>query len=61
MSGELARYRLEQRIAGSVAVRIVDRLEAVKVDIDQRRVGAVALVIGERARELALEAAAIEN
>jgi hypothetical protein len=60
MRGELACHRLEQRVAGSMAVCIIDRLEAVEVDIDQRRFGSVALDIGERALELTLEAASIE-
>jgi hypothetical protein len=57
---ELACHRLEQRVAGRLAVRIIDRLEAVEIDIDQRRVGSIALDIGERALELTLEAASIE-
>ena len=61
MAGELARHRLEQRVAGGVAVLVVDRLEAVEIDEQQRRLALVALQIGERALELALEAAPVED
>src|SRR5476651_1905246 len=61
MAGELARHRLEQGIAGGVAVLVVDRLEAVEIDEQQRRLALVALQIGERALELALEAAPVED
>ena len=61
MGGQLARHRLEQRIAGGVAVLIVDRLEAVEIDIKQRRRRAVALDISQRALQLALEAAPVED
>jgi hypothetical protein len=43
------------------APAIVHRLEAVEIDIDQRRAGVVALHIGERTLELALETAAVER
>ena len=32
MGGKLGRHRLEQPIAGGVAVAVIDRLEAVEVD-----------------------------
>src|SRR6185312_7914345 len=44
-----------------VAVPVVDRLEAVEVDIHEHRRRAVALHEGDRARGLALEAAAVEH
>ena len=40
---------------------VVDRLEPVEIDVDQDRVGLVALHIGERALQFALEAAAIDQ
>ena len=55
------RDRFEHRVAGGMAMAIVDRLEFVEVEIDQRRARAVALDVGQRALELALEAAAIER
>ena len=61
MAGEFARHRLEQGVAGGVAVLVVDRLEAVEIDEQQRRLAFVALQIGERALELALEAAPVED
>ena len=60
VSHEVAGHRLEQRVAGGVAVPVVDRLEAVEVDEHQRCRSAVALDEGQRAPELTLEAAAIE-
>jgi hypothetical protein len=53
--------RLEHRVAGGVAVAIVDRLEVVEIEIDQRRARAVTLDVSERALEFALEAAAVER
>ena len=53
--------RLEHGIARRMAVPVVDRLEAVEVDVEQRRAGAVALHVGERARKLAVEAAPVED
>ena len=61
MGLEPRHHRLEQRIAGGVAVPVVDRLEAVEVDEHQRGGGAVAFHIGERALELAIEAAPVED
>ena len=40
---QFARDRLEQRVAGRMAVAVVDRLEAVEIDEHQRRRRAVAL------------------
>ena len=53
--------RLEHDIAGVMAVAVVDRLETVEIDVDQRRAGAVALDVSQRALELALETAAVEH
>ena len=61
MADELARHRFEQGIAGGVAVAVVDRLEAVEIDEQQHRLAVVALQVGERALELALEAAPVED
>ena len=61
MRDERRRDRLEHGVAGAVAVAVVDRLEAVEIDIDQRRAGAVALDVSQRALELALETAAVEH
>jgi NOL1/NOP2/fmu family ribosome biogenesis protein len=61
MTDELARHRFEQSIAGGVAAAVVDRLEAVEIDEQQHRLAVVALQVGERALEFALEAAPIEN
>ena len=44
-----------------MAVTIVHRLEPVEIDIDQCGAGAVAFDIGQRALELAFEAAAIKG
>ena len=60
-AGEPGRHRLEQRVAGGVAVAVVDRLEAVEIDEHQYRRGGVALHIGERARQFALKTAPVEN
>src|SRR5262249_38683085 len=61
MAGDLARDGLEQRVAGPVAVAVVDRFETVEVHEHQRGRGAIALGMGERAFEFAFEAAAIED
>src|SRR5207249_4480341 len=55
------RHRLEHRIAGRVAMTVVDCLEGVEIEIEQRGARAVALHVGERALELALEAAPVED
>ena len=44
-----------------MAMAIVDRLEAVEIEINQRGAGTVALDVSERTLEFALEAAAIER
>ena len=54
-------HRLEQRIAGGMAVPVVDAFKTVEIDHHQSGIGAVALHISERARQFALEASAIEN
>ena len=61
MALQLGRDRLEHGVTGGMAVAVVHRLEAVEIEIDQRRAGAVALDVSERPLELALEAAAVEN
>ena len=61
MAGELARHLSEQRIANGMAVAVVDALEAVEVEEDERRLGAVTRDIGKRALEFAVEAAAVED
>ena len=61
LAHERRRDRLEHGVAGGMAVTIVDRLEFIEIEIDQRRAHAVALDVGERAREFALEAAAVER
>src|SRR5262249_37927512 len=61
VANERGGNRLEHRVAGAMAVTVVDRLKFVEVEIDQRRAGAVALDVGERALELALKAAAVEH
>ena len=55
------RDRLEDGVAGGVAVNVVDRLEAVEVDEQQRRLAFVALQVGDRAFELAHEAAPVAD
>ena len=55
------RDRLEDGVARGMAVTVVHRLEIVEVEIDQRRAGAIALDVSQRAFELALEAAAVED
>ena len=61
----LVRYRgndrLQHLVAGRVPEGIVDRLEAVDVEHDQRAGRLIALDEGERPGELALEAATIED
>ena len=59
VAAEHARHRAQHRVAGGVPVAIVDALEIVEVEIEQYGAGAVALHIGERTGELALECAAI--
>ena len=54
-------HRLEDGIAGRMAMRIIDRFEIIDIDVNERGAGVVALDIGERARQLPLEAVAIEN
>ena len=61
LAGQHHGDRLEHRVAGGVAMTVVDRLEPVEIDVDQDRAGLVALHIGERALQLALEAAAIDQ
>ena len=61
VADQLARDRLEQRIAGAMAVAVVDALEAVEIDEHQRGLGPVTLHMRERPLELALEAAAVED
>ena len=53
--------RLEHLVAGGVAEGIVDRLQAIDVEHDQRAAGLIALDVGDRAIELALEAAPVGN
>jgi len=54
-------HRLEERVARGMAVAVVDGLEPVEIDIDERGAGAVTLGVGERALQLALEAASVEH
>ena len=61
LAGEHHGDRLEHRVAGGMAMAVVDRLEAVEIEVDQDRAGRVALHIGERALQFALEAAAIDE
>src|SRR5262249_8410757 len=61
MAGDLARDGLEQRVAGPVAVEVVDRIEIVEVHEHHRGRCAIAFGMGERAFEFALEPAAIED
>ena len=44
-----------------MAVAVVDRLEAIEIEIDQRRSRAVAADIAERAIELALKTTPVED
>jgi hypothetical protein len=44
-----------------MAATVVDRLEVIEIDIDERRARAVALDIGERALEFALKTAPVED
>src|SRR6266508_6751466 len=60
MAVEHHRHRLEHGVPRRVAVAVVDRLEAVEIEVEERRARSVALHIGERALELALEAAPVE-
>jgi hypothetical protein len=53
--------RLQRRVAGGVAVAVVDRLEAVEVEIDEAGRRAVALGEGLHAGQLAHEGAAVEQ
>src|SRR6185369_10421551 len=48
---------LEHLVACGVSEGVVDRLQAIDVEHDQRTAGAIALDVGNRAIELALEAA----
>src|ERR1043165_3059341 len=52
---------LEHDIARQIAVPVIDRLEAIEVDVEQRRARAVPFHVGERARELPVEAAPVED
>ena len=61
MREQLSRYCLEQLIAGGVPVSIVDGLEAIEVYEHESGLGAVTFHMRERAFELALEAAPIQN
>jgi hypothetical protein len=56
-----SRQAAERPIARRVAVTIVHRLEAVEVEKEKGRRRAVALHIGERPLECALEAAPVEE
>ena len=51
----------DQLVAGVVAERVVDRLEVVDVEHEQRAAGAVARHLGEVAADLELEAAPVEQ
>ena len=61
----LARQRrddgLEHLIARGVPEGVVDRLQAIDVEHDQRAAGVIALDVGDRAMEFALEAAPVRN
>ena len=48
-------------VAGGVPERIIDRLEAVDIQQDQRPARPIALDIGNRALQLVLETAAVGN
>src|SRR5262249_61469198 len=48
-------------VAGRMAVPVIYALEAVEVEIDQRRIAAVALDIGARARQLAREPTPVQH
>ena len=52
---------LQHLIAGGMAEGVVDRLQAIDVEQDQRAAGVIALDIGDRAIELALKAAPVGN
>ena len=58
-AGRAARDRLQQRVAGGMAEKVVDLLEAVEVDAEQRQLAAVRGGHRDLAVELAVEAAAI--
>ena len=58
---ELGHDRLQHLIAGGVPEGVVDRLQAIDIEHDQRAAGMIALDIGDRAVELALEAAPVRN
>jgi hypothetical protein len=53
--------RLERRIARRISVAIVNQLEPVEVEIDERRAHALAFHIAERALAFALEAAPVDS
>ena len=55
------RDRLEHLVAGGMAERIVDRLQPVDIEQDQRPARPIALDIGDRALQLVLETAAVGN
>ena len=61
----LAQQRLDDRlqhlIARGVAERVVDRLQAIDVEHDQCAAGAISLDVGDRAVELALKAAPVQD
>ena len=61
VADQFTRDRLEQRVAGSMAVAVVDPLEAVEIDEHQGGLRSVALHMRERPLELALETAPVEN
>ena len=48
-------------VARRMSERVVDRLQAIDVEHDQRAAGVIAFDIGDRAIELALEAAPVGN
>jgi len=61
LRASMAAIAVKHRVAGRMAVLVVHRLEAIEIDIDQRGAGPVAFHVGERALELAVEAAPVEQ
>ena len=52
---------LEHLVARGMAEGVVDRLQAIDVEHDQRAAGVIALDVGDRAMQFALEAAPVRN
>ena len=59
MAEQVADDGLQHLIARSMSKGVVDRLQAINIEHDQRATGLIALDVGNRAVEFALEAAPV--